>query len=632
MKPYQKYLLGLGMAGSLSLTACTTQNTTNTETMTTAEQAQQQVSEDVHSYAEPTKAVARHLDLDIAVNFDSKTISGTASYNINNLAKGNEIIFDTRGLQIEKVYLGDNKEETTFRLGETDKVLGQPLYVTIKPDTKRVTIQYKTSPDAAALQWLNPQQTAGKKYPFLFTQSQAILARTWIPIQDSPGIRITYNAKVQVPKELMAVMSAENPMQKNATGVYNFEMKQQIPSYLMALSVGDMVFREVGPQTGIYAEPATIEAAAYEFAEMDKMLVAAEKIYGKYRWDRYDLLVLPPSFPFGGMENPRLTFVTPTVLAKDRSLTSLIAHELAHSWSGNLVTNATWNDFWLNEGFTVYFERRIMEELYGKPYADMLAVLGYQDLTNTIEELGADSEDTRLKLDLEGRDPDEGLTDIAYEKGNLFLRHIEMAVGRERFDEFVNKYFNTFAFQSTDTDKFLDFLRKELIKGNEELAEKINIEGWVFSPGLPENHVKPTSERFAQVEETYKAWKNGKPAAQLNTKDWSSHEWLHFIRMLPEQMSQQQMQDLDKAFNFTNSGNSEVLAAWFIHAINNNYSTADKALETFLTNVGRRKFLVPIYKALAATPEGKKKALAIYAKARPNYHAVSTVTLDEMLK
>ena len=632
MNPYQKYLLGLGLAGSLYLPACTTNTTTHNETMTTAQQAQSQQSEDVHSYAEPTKAVAQHLDLNIAVNFDSKTISGTASYDIDNLAKGTEIVFDTRGLQIEKVTLGDNQEETTFRLGDADKFLGQPLYITIKPETKRINIQYKTSPDAAALQWLNPQQTAGKVHPFLFTQSQAILARTWIPIQDSPGIRFTYNATVQVPKELMAVMSAENPQQKNNTGLYTFQMQQPIPSYLMALSVGDMTFRKVGPNTGIYAEPATIEAAAYEFAEMDKMLVAAEKIYGKYRWDRYDLLVLPPSFPFGGMENPRLTFVTPTVLAKDRSLTSLIAHELAHSWSGNLVTNATWNDFWLNEGFTVYFERRIMEELYGKPYADMLNVLGYQDLQSTIQELGATSEDTRLKLDLEGRDPDEGLTDIAYEKGNLFLRHIEMAVGRERFDEFVNKYFNTFAFQTTTTDKFLDFLRTELIKGDEELAEKINIEGWVYTAGLPENHVKPTSERFAQVEEAYAAWKNGKPAAQLNTKDWSSHEWLHFIRMLPEQMSEKQMQELDKAFNFTNSGNSEVLAAWFLHAIRNNYTTADKALDTFLTNVGRRKFLVPIYKALAATPEGKRKALAIYAKARPNYHAVSTVTLDEMLK
>ncbi|WP_018477909.1 M1 family metallopeptidase [Pontibacter roseus] len=600
--------------------------------MTTQQQDMAQAPADVHSFAKPAEAVARHLDLDIAVNFDKKTISGKATYQIENLAKGNRIVFDTRGLNIEQVYLGEEQTPTTFRLGDEAKFLGRPLEVDIKPDTRLVTIQYNTTANADALQWLSPQQTAGKKHPFLFTQSQAILARTWIPIQDSPGIRITYSAKVKVPKELLAVMSAENPMQKNSTGEYTFEMRQAIPSYLMALSVGDLVFKPIGQQTGIYAEPATIDAAVYEFAEMDKMLVAAEKLYGKYRWDRYDLLVLPPSFPFGGMENPRLTFVTPTVLAKDRSLTSLIAHELAHSWSGNLVTNGTWDDFWLNEGFTVYFERRIMEELYGKEYADMLNVLGFQDLQNTLEELGPDSEDTRLKLDLEGRDPDEGLTDIAYEKGNFFLQNIERAVGRECFDQFVNKYFQTFAFQSTNTDLFLDFLRSELIKGDEKLAEQINIEGWVYSPGLPVGFQKPTSSRFAQVEQAYTSWKSGKPAAQLNTKEWSSHEWLHFIRMLPEQMSEQQLAELDKAFGFTNSGNSEVLAAWFIHTIRNNYTTADQALETFLTNVGRRKFLVPIYKALAATPEGKKKALAIYAKAKPNYHAVSTSTLDAMLK
>ncbi|MDO6391395.1 M1 family metallopeptidase [Pontibacter sp. BT731] len=632
MTPYRKFLLGLGLAGSLQLGACSTQTTTTDETMTAEQQGMAQAPADVHSFARPAEAVARHLDLDIAVNFDEKVISGKASYQIENLAKGNEIVFDTRGLEIEQVYLGKEQTPTTFKLGDEKEFLGRPLIIAIQPETDYVTIQYRTTANADALQWLNPQQTAGKKHPFLFTQSQAILARTWIPIQDSPGIRITYSANVQVPNELMAVMSAENPQQKNNTGSYTFEMRQAIPSYLMALSVGDMVFKPIGQQTGIYAEPATIGAAVYEFAEMDKMLVAAEKLYGKYRWDRYDLLVLPPSFPFGGMENPRLTFVTPTVLAKDRSLTSLIAHELAHSWSGNLVTNGTWDDFWLNEGFTVYFERRIMEEIYGKDYADMLNVLGYQDLQNTLEELGPNSEDTRLKLDLEGRDPDEGLTDIAYEKGNFFLQNIERAVGRERFDQFLNKYFQTFAFQSTNTDLFLDFLRKELIQGDEKIAEQINIEGWVYTPGLPEDHVKPTSKRFAQVEESFKAWQGGKPASQLQTKDWSSHEWLHFIRLLPEQMSQQQMADLDKAFGFTNSGNSEVLAAWFIHTIRNNYTAADKALDNFLTNVGRRKFLVPIYKALAATPEGKKKAQEIYSRAKPNYHAVSTNTLDAMLK
>jgi aminopeptidase N len=388
----------------------------------------------------------------------------------------------------------------------------------------------------------------------------------------------------------------------------------------------------LGNRTGIYAEPVSLNDAAYEFAELEQMLVTAEKLYGKYRWDRYDLLLLPPSFPFGGMENPRITFLTPTIIAKDRSLTSLVAHELAHSWSGNLVTNATWNDFWLNEGFTVYFERRIMEAMYGKDYADMLKVLGMQDLQNTLEELGPDSPDTRLKLNLEGRDPDDGLTDIAYEKGNYFLLNIENAVGREKFDQFLNGYFQKFAFQTMTTDAFIQYLESELIKHDPELAQKINYEAWIFKPGIPKNAIKVSSSRFEQVEKSAEAWKKGQPASEIATKDWSSHEWLHFLRALPEQLSAAQMQELDQTFRFTQSGNSEILAAWLEIAVKNNYEPANKALENFLVHVGRRKFLIPLYKALMTSPDGKEKARAIYAKARPNYHAVATSTIDAFFK
>ncbi len=632
MKFTSSCLLSISMAGLLQLSACTTSTTTKSIPMTRLQPAQQRTPNDPHSFSRPAEAVANHLDLDIAVDFDHKTIRGQATYTIENLASTDHIVFDTRDLIIESVYLETEKQPTTFSLGTKEAFLGQALSIRITPATTRLTIAYKISPGADAVQWLSPQQTAGKKHPFLFTQSQAILARTWIPIQDSPGNRITYSARVKVPKELLAVMSAENPQEKNDSGVYTFRMENPIPPYLMALAVGDLTFKAIGPQTGIYAEPATSEAAVYEFAEMGKMLEAAEKIYGKYRWGRYDLLVLPPSFPFGGMENPRLTFVTPTVLASDRSLTSLIAHELAHSWSGNLVTNATWNDFWLNEGFTVYFERRIMEELYGQEYADMLEVLGYQDLQSTLQDLGPQSKDTHLKLDLAGRDPDDGMTDIAYEKGNLFLRHIEQAVGRERFDAFVNKYFNTFAFKSTNTDLFLDFLNQELIQGDKALAAKIDVQGWVYAPGLPASVDKPVSSRFTQVEEAAQAWQNGKPASELNTKIWSSNEWLHFIRLLPDDITTAQMASLDKAFHFTQSGNAELLAAWLLPAIYQNYTPANAALESFLTTVGRRKFLIPIYKALSATSAGKEKAKAIYLKARPNYHAVSAQTVDELLK
>src|SRR5690606_4957011 len=417
---------------------------------------------DVHSFAQPDVAVVKHLDLAISVNFGNRIISGTAAWEIETNGATGQIVFDTKGLEIEKVTYG-NGNPAEFTLGKEDPHLGQPLTIQLQENTEKVVIQYVTSPDAAALQWLDPQQTAGKEYPYLFTQSQAILARSWIPCQDSQRIRFSYHAKVQVPTDLLAVMSAGNPTEKSSDGTYTFQQPHPIPSYLMALAVGDIRFHAIGRNTGVYAEPSMIEACAYEFADVQHMMDAAEELYGEYRWGRYDVIVLPPSFPFGGMENPELTFATPTIIAGDRSLVSLVAHELAHSWSGNLVTNATWDDFWLNEGFTVYFERRIMEAIEGRPYADMLALIGFQDLKNTIQRLGDTDPDTRLKLDLKGRNPDDGVTDVAYEKGFALLRTIEQAVGRERFDAFLKKYFNSHAFNSVTTEEFLDYYQKELI-------------------------------------------------------------------------------------------------------------------------------------------------------------------------
>jgi leukotriene-A4 hydrolase len=587
---------------------------------------------DVHSFARPDEAVVNDLDLDISVDFKTRTISGIASYKIENKANASVIILDTRDMDIEKVTEGVNDASATFEMGPEVKYLGKSLTIHIGPDTRYIHIHYKTRPEAAALQWLEPAQTAGGKYPFLFTQSEAILARTWVPCQDSPGVRFTYSASVHVPKELMAVMSASNPEEKSSDGIYHFHMEQAIPSYLMALTVGDIEFRSLSERTGVYAEPVTLEKATYEFADMEKMLVAAEALYGPYRWERYDVIVLPPSFPFGGMENPRLTFATPTILAGDRSLVSLIAHELAHSWSGNLVTNATWDDFWLNEGFTVYFERRIMEALEGKEYADMLEVLGYQDLIDTVNELGITSDDTKLKLNLEGRDPDDGMTKIAYEKGFSLLRVIEENVGRKAWDAFVTKYFNTFAFKGMDTEKFLSYLQKELIKHNDQLVQAIDIKGWVYTAGIPDNILKIKSERFEKVNESLDSWINGTPASALETNNWSSHEWLQFIRHLPANINPGQMKELDNAFGFTSSGNSEILAAWFEHVIKHQYKDGYENLEKFMVTVGRRKFIVPLYKLMIATPEGKKMAQDIYKKARPNYHTVATSTIDEILK
>jgi len=590
-------------------------------------------SADPHSHARPAEASVHHLLLDLTVDFTQQILRGSATWQLRRSAAiTQELILDARGLQIETVLLdGPTGTPTTFHLGPHDAVLGQALHIQLLPDTTAVSIRYQTAPDAAALQWLSPAQTAGRQQPFLFTQSQAILARTWIPCQDSPGVRFTYEARVAVPAHLLPLMSAENPQQLDPSGIYRFRMTQPIPAYLMALAVGEVEFRPLSPRTGVYAEPLTLPVAASEFEDLEQMVTTAEDLYGPYRWERYDLLVLPPSFPFGGMENPRLTFVTPTILAGDRSLTSLVAHELAHSWSGNLVTNATWNDFWLNEGFTVYFERRIMEQLYGRPYADMLQALGHSALLHTVQELGATSPDTHLLLNLAGRDPDEGLNEIAYEKGDYLLLTLEHLVGRAALDTFIKEYFARHSFQSMDTASFLTYLRQELLDKHPGLEERVQLDAWINGPGIPAVAPPVSSERFVAVEKAQRAWQSGTPAPALATADWSSHEWVHFLHGLPAALSPAQLAELDAAFGFTQSGNAEILAAWFPHTIATGYAPAQEALHQFLTRVGRRKFLVPLYRALLATPNGLARARQLYAEARPNYHAVATVTFDALL-
>ncbi len=586
---------------------------------------------DYHSYSQPQNAKTKHLDLHLNIDFDKKQLTGFARWKIEN-NQANQIIFDARDLQIAKVTTGEegNEKETKFELTSSVENVGSALKVQIQPTDKVVTIYYSTTPEKdAALDWIDAELTADKKLPFVFTQGQAILTRSWIPCQDSPGIRITYNAEITVPKDFLVVMSAENPQSKNETGVYSFKMAQPIPPYLVAMAAGGLEFAAISDRTGVYAEPSVLEAAAYEFGEMEKMVGIAENLYGKYDWERFDVIVLPPSFPFGGMENPRLTFATPTIIAGDRSLTSLIAHELAHSWSGNLVTNATWNDFWLNEGFTVYFERRIMEELSGKDYEAMLSVLGYQDLEEDVKDLGETSKDTHLFLNLDGRDPDDGMTDIAYEKGAFFLKMLEKAVGREKFDKFLNQYFSEHKFQTITTNEFIDYLKINLI---DKYSLDVNIDEWIFAPGIPKSMEPVTSERFEKVDIAVKnATNTGKLSPQI-TENWTTHEWLHFIRKLPRDLSESKMEAIEKVHQLSQSGNSEILAAWFDLSIRTGFSSQNvKEIEAFLVRVGRRKFLTPLYRAFKESNQ-LGEARRIYSLARPNYHSVSKGTIDALLE
>lgn len=625
----QMYLL---LLSGLLLTNCVNDQKDNKESNQTDENQYSVLTAntknviDEHTLSNYKEVATTHLDLDLTVEFDTKTITGIAKHTIKNKTASNKVVFDSKYLTIEKVILNDS-EQTEFSLGEFDELLGTPLEVTINKETKTVSIYFKTTDKSEALDWLVAEQTANKTSPFMYTQGQSIFTRSWLPIQDTPELRITYTAKVKVPKGMIAVMSANNPVKKNEQSIYHFEMKQSIPCYLMALAVGELDFKELDGRTGVYAEPSMLESSAAELVDMGKMVDAAEKLYGPYQWERFDVIVLPPSFPFGGMENPRLTFATPTIIAGDKSLVSLIAHELAHSWSGNLVTNATWNDFWLNEGFTVYFERRIMEAIEGKDYADMLAILGYQDLKRTLEEVTPEFQ--KLRLNLKGMHPDDAMTDVAYEKGYFFLRLLEEKVGRAKFDAFLKAYFDNHKFQTITTEEFLVYLNAELLTPNKV---ELNISEWIDETGLPANCPKVDAKLFDAVEAQLANYKEQHDVSVLKTEKWTSHEWLHFLRHLDSTETAVELKELDEAFDLTNSGNSEIAAIWFEKSINAGYNGIDAALETFLERVGRRKFLKPLYEALASTPEGLTKGRAIFKTYKSNYHYVSINTVEKILK
>ncbi|QCZ93801.1 M1 family metallopeptidase [Salinimonas iocasae] len=576
---------------------------------------------DYHSFSNPEAITVTHLDLALTANFEEQILDGTATLDfVRRKPDAQTLILDTRALSINSVTI--DGESVDYTLGEADQNLGAPLRISVPESATQVTIDYATSPDASGVQWLTPAQTAGKSHPFLFTQAQAIHARSFIPLQDSPQVRITYDATINTPEDLLAVMSAANNPHTERDGEYSFSMPQPIPSYLIALAIGDLEFKAMGDRTGVYAEPSMLDAAAAEFEDTESMLELTENKYGPYRWDRYDLLILPPSFPFGGMENPRLSFITPTVIAGDKSLVSLIAHELAHSWSGNTVTNATWRDLWLNEGFTTYLTYRIMEMLYGTDRYNMEAVLGYQSLQADIEALP--DADQKLAIDLRGRNADDVFSDIPYEKGALMLREIEHKIGREAFDSFLLNYFEHFAFESITTDVFLDYLDETLLKDYPDTLSRERLEQWIFEPGIPDGAPVPQSDAFAKIDSVRNQWLEGKTKAQnIDTQEWTTHEWLYFLNNMPQQLSQTQLEQLDSNFSLTESQNNEIAHSWLMIAVKNEYKPAYDRLYSYLVSIGRNKLVKPLYRELAKTAEGKALATKAFNEAKAGYHPLT---------
>lgn len=616
-----------------TLSACSFQDgaTTGSEQMVspilTSEDAK-----DPYSYAQPEIARVTHVALDLDLDFEEKNVSGTATLDIMAADQVDTVILDTMGLEISAI-TDDAGKDLAFELGENKEGMGAPLRVAIG-DKRQIVITYQSGPDAKALQWLVPEQTAGGKHPYLLSQGQPTLNRTWIPTQDSPGIRQTWEATITAPEPLTVVMSGlsdgEPQQADEGRRAFNFTMDKPVAPYLIAIAAGDIVFQELGPRSGVWTEPVMLEKAAAELADTEKMIDAAEELYGEYRWGRYDMIVLPPSFPYGGMENPVMTFLTPTFIAGDRSLTGLVAHELAHSWSGNLVTNANWADSWLNEGTTSYFENRIIEQIYGTKRASQERALNFAAMEETIAENGSDSNITALHLTGENASPEGGVSGVIYDKGANFLHTVESIVGREKFDIWLESWFDRHAFEPATSAMFLADMRENLVKGDEELEAKLMLDQWVYQPGLPSNALQPDPAAFTEVDKAAKSYIESRTLDKAMWDSWTSAERLRLLSKLPKKLPNEELAKLDGDLGLSASGNNEILFAWLELALQNRYEPAVPLTQEFLETVGRRKFVAPLFETLMDQGDwGKPIAKRIYNKTRSGYHAVTTGTVDK---
>lgn len=630
--------LSVALAAALATAGCNREAapaaTTPAPPAAAAQHAQAEVN-DEFSYAQPQKVRIKDLSLELAVDFAAKQLSGSATYALDwKDPAATELVLDTRELTIEKVEgeaAGGAWTPLQFALAPADKTLGSKLTIQTPERPAKVRVTYKTSPAASGLQWLDASMTAGKQQPFMFSQSQQIHARSWVPLQDTPQVRFTYSAHVTAPADAMVLMSADNDLNAARDGDYRFRMPQPIPSYLLAIAAGDMVFVPISNRAGVWSEPGMAQKAAKEFADTEKMIATAEQLYGPYRWDRYDILVLPPSFPYGGMENPRLTFATPTVVVGDGSLVSLIAHELAHSWSGNLVTFATPKDAWLNEGVTSYVENRLIEALYGPERAAMESAIGRNELADEYKTLDPKLQVLSLRPGAVS-DPDDSSSATVYTKGAWFLQFLEQRFGRADFDAFLRGYFNHFAFQSITTVDFLQYAKANLLDKHPGKVTEQELERWVYEPGIPADAPRVESRGFSVVDAGRLAWLGSAqlPGAAV-TREWTTQEWVHFIEAMPETLTAAQLKQLDDAYSFTGTPNGEIAQRWYPLTVRSGYTSARPAIAQFLQTIGRRKLIMPTYEALSRTTDGLAFAQEVFAKARPGYHPITTGSVEKLL-
>lgn len=628
-------ILALPLLATLMMTACNSETATPVTPAAKPKTAASVATIDEHSYAEPAKVAIKDLTLDLELDFDTKTLSGTATYQLDwKDAAATALVLDSRDLTIAKVEGTDAKgawSPLKFALAAADPILGSKLTIDTPQRNPEVRVTYTTSPDASGLQWLEPSMTEGKQLPFMFSQSQQIHARSWVPLQDTPSVRYTYSAHVTSRPDVMVLMSADNDPNAIRDGDYTFKMPQKIPSYLMAIAAGDLAFKRISDRSGVWSEPAMLDKAVAEFEDTEKMIATAEALYGPYRWDRYDMLVLPPSFPYGGMENPRLTFLTPTVIVGDKTLVSLIAHELAHSWSGNLVTFSSAKDAWLNEGFTSYVENRIIEVLYGEEQADMENVIERNELKKEFAEIDPKLQALATKPGVL-KDPDENSSATVYTKGAWFLQFLEERYGRDKFDPFLKEYFNHFAFQSINSAQFAKYAQQNLLLKYPNIVSQAEFDAWLYDPGIPATAPQTQARRFGVVDSARLAWLGtGQLPPDAITKTWTTQEWVHFIESLPETLTMDQLTQLDGAYAFTGTMNGEIAQRWYPLAVRNGYTQANDAIAAFLKRIGRRKLIMPTYNALVQTEAGLALAKQVFSEAKPGYHPITTGSVQKAI-
>jgi len=584
---------------------------------------------DPHSHYDAAQPKARRLRLKLGVDFAAKRIHGEVVLEFGSAISGT-LDLDTKGLEIHSVQVPGHGP-IPWELGEPDAILGQRLRLDVPQGTQAVAVTYATGADAMALQWLDAEQTEGKVAPYLFSQCQQIHARTMVPCQDTPTVRIAYQAEVTVPEGLTAVMSAGPSGDEALPGgrhVYRFTMPQPIPPYLLALAVGRLESRDLSPRARVWAEPETVAAAAWEFAGVEDMIVKAEGLFGPYPWDRYDMLVLPPSFPYGGMENPRMTFLTPTLLAGDRSLVDVVAHELAHSWTGNLVTNASMEHFWLNEGFTVWAERRILRILHGDDAAALGWAMGQKALEDSLARFKNEPQLTVLRMHLEGIDPDDAFSSIPYEIGARLVAALEREVGEDRFLRFIREYMDAFRFTSITTEQFCGFVESKLPSA----LAAVEAHAYLDKPGLPETAPEFRSVQLDTLTVLAESWLEGGRPSERQIASWKPSELQVYLQKLPRKLSPKDCAWLDEHFKLMGRGNHEILVEWLTLAAAADYEPAFPRLREVLMRVGRMKYLRPLYGALSTSPRTRALAKEIFAAASPGYHGLSRRVVASVLE